>query len=715
MALRKYTNPRDLDLSPGLQDILRRNGMQAHMSMLPNGQMQLIVLGHDSPAITYNLNDRQVEDLMAWGSNYANKKAYNTFTSIVKNDFHMPDNFVSARNAFGRVAMGLHGYRMGSGEYGIPYYRPFSRSSRGWGGDFVGWTPGFHMRRIGGQPFMAGGGIMTPVRPDGRVKPGELNAGGYGFYYKGQQQLTRQDVLDNVLADGRIQPVKAAPRPVGQAIPYSEKIWEGETNGFTNEKFQEVLRSHGIIIDAEKKTLTIQSSQVPIDLRYDLTDEELQTLTVEGVGYPNGKTVEERLAVINNRIMVETPDFANPITKEMLESKNLVNLQLTEEAKKSPQIAAFYEQQERFAEQQRLLEESRLLQQEKQQRAERIAADPNAIDGLAIRDILGNRGWFQPVNNGREMVVGEIRVDKVLKEPVTVELTRQNKEISLNRPLTEAEIQALGTNAVEKENLRHASEQVVQRLATGAPFTFIMSAIINGETVTHEISQKDYEKFLALDDAHRLKLFDKLFSEVEIKHASGTSRYDDMYLGRDGHVAMLDIEGARSNYVDGAALQDFKQHKGFYREIAHGREVEVGEIRVDKEVDGKYKMTAVIDGKSITHEISQKQYDKFLAVDDYQRMKLFSKIFDEVDIKTRPGEGTNIGAAILAALVVTGEMLADPLMHHGPGPEIYKSRMPGTTYYKPGVVSPAEVAAANFENLDRPAGRDFNESRGMGI
>ena len=34
--------------------------------------------------------------------------------------------------------------------------------------------------------------------------------------------------------------------------------------------------------------------------------------------------------------------------------------------------------------------------------------------------------------------------------------------------------------------------------------------------------------------------------------------------------------------------------------------------------------------RTITHEISQKQYDKFLAVDDYHRMKLFSKIFNEV-------------------------------------------------------------------------------------
>ena len=494
MALRKYTNPRDIDLSPGLQDVLRRNGMQAHISMLPNGQMQLIVLGHDSPAITYNLNDRQVEDLMGWGSNYANKKAYNTFTSIVKNDFYMPDNFVSARNAFGRVAMGLHGYRMGSGEYGIPYYRPFSRSSRGWGGDFVGWTPGWHMRRIGGQPFMAGGDIMTPIRPDGRVKPGELNAGGYGFYYKGQQQQTRQDVLDNVISDNRIQPVKAAPRPEGQAIPYSERIWEGETNGFTNEKFQEVLKSHGIIIDAEKKTLTIQSSQVPIDLRYDLTDEELQTLTVEGIGYPNGKTVEERLAVINNRIMNETPDFVNPITKEMLESKDLVNLELTEEAKNSPQIAAFYEQQERFAEQQRLIEESRQLQQEKQQRAERITADPNAIDGLAIRDILGNRGWFQPVNNGREMVVGEIRVMQIpkLDNPSLTndQIWEKNKE---NIP----DIENFKEEQLNAD--RQASDKTANFLRENQG-KYMMSAVINGETVTHEISKKDYDKFLALTE-----------------------------------------------------------------------------------------------------------------------------------------------------------------------------------------------------------------------
>ena len=64
-------------------------------------------------------------------------------------------------------------------------------------------------------------------------------------------------------------------------------------------------------------------------------------------------------------------------------------------------------------------------------------------------------------------------------------------------------------------------------------------------------------------------------------------------------------------------------------------------------------MTAIINGESISHEITQKQYDKFMAVDDYHRMKLFSKVFNEVDMKSRGdgvGLGTKIGAALLPLL-----------------------------------------------------------------
>ena len=669
MAIRKYTNPRELDLSVGLQEVLRKNGMQAHISLAKDGGRELIVLGHDSPVLTYKLNEKQVENLMGWGTTYENKKAYNTFASIVKDDFYMPQNFVSASNAFGRVAMGLHGYRIGHGEYGYdarparrtPWFAPFSRQGRGWAGDFVGYAPrteGFHLRRIGDHAYRPwGGGPMVTERPDNRVKPGEMLSGGYGFYFKGHQKETPVEVLDQISIEPKIKPLEAAPRPQGQGIPYSSVITSDVY--FSNDKFQEVLKSHGIVIDEAKKTLTIQSNLSKVDLQYDLKPEELQKLMANKVSGKGGVSVDARLAIINEVI---GKDFDTKLTKDMLETKELVSLDLKPEVRQEVE-APFIAQERRIAEQQRLAE----ARAEQRRESERIERDPNAINGREIQAILGNKGWFQPVANGREMVVGEIRVDKTLNG------------------------------------------------------TYVMEAEVNGRLLAHSISAKDYQKFLDLDDAHRLKMFDKVFSEVEIKSAHGESLYqDDLYLAHDGqsivHQKEVDIQNATSNRVDGAALLEFNERKGFYRERAHGREVEVGNIQVDPTANGKYKMTAVINGQTISHEITQKQYDKFLAVDDYHRMQLFSKIFNEVDIKTRPGEGHNLGAALLAALVVGGEVMRDGLsVPHEPRPEIYETRT-GPVYHKAGVVSPADVAAANFRseeaNLGVP-GPDEGIRRGM--
>jgi hypothetical protein len=671
MAIRKYTNPRAVDLSPGLQDVLRKNGMQAHISFGRDGGPELIVLGHDSPVLTYKLNDKQVQDLMGWGSAYENKKAYNTFTSIVRNDFQMPDNFVSASNAFGKVAMGLHGYRIGHGEYGydargprIPFFAPFSRHGRGWAGDFLGFTPrheGFHLRRIGDHAYSPYGGPVVPERPDGRIKPGELRSGGYGFYYKGQQRETSVDVLDRIAIEPKLKPLEAAPRPQGQGIPFSQAIDANSevTNAFSKDKFLEVMASHGIVIDEQKKTLTIQSNLSKVDLQYDLTPEELQKLTAASLKGANGVSLDDRLAVINDVIK---KDFDTPVTKDMLETKELVSLDLKPEVRAEVE-APFIEQERRMEEQRRLAE----ARAERDAIEQRIEQDPNAISGRQIQAILGNKGWFQPVDHGREMYVGEIRVDKT---------------------------------------------------AAGA---YVMTAEINGRLLAHTISEKQFNKFLDLDDAHRLKMFDDVFKEVEIKSAHGRSLYDDdMYLAHDGQTVVtgqnIDIAHATTNSVDGAALQEFNEKKGFYRERANGREVEVGNISVDPMENGKYKMTAVINGQAISHEITQKQYDKFLAVDDYHRMQLFSKIFDEVDMKTRPGQGTNIGAAILAALVVTGEVMSEGLGRlPRPRPELYESRMPPTVYTKEGVVNAADIAAANFRSQEANMGPAPEEHMGRGL
>ena len=87
-----------MDLQPEMQNILMRNGMQAHIVSDGTGY-RLVVQGHDSPLLTYAITERQMLALTDWGTNTANKKAYNVFTSIVGKDFHLPKNFVHARNA----------------------------------------------------------------------------------------------------------------------------------------------------------------------------------------------------------------------------------------------------------------------------------------------------------------------------------------------------------------------------------------------------------------------------------------------------------------------------------------------------------------------------------------------------------------------------------------------------------------------------------------
>ncbi|MDD2298040.1 MAG: hypothetical protein PHU69_00210 [Fermentimonas sp.] len=525
MAIRTHTNPRIADLQPEMRDLLMRNGMQAHI--VPAGEgYQLVVQGHDSPLLRYPISKQQFSALTDWGTNHANKKAYNTFTEIVKNDFELPRNFVHARNANGRVAMGLHGYRIGIREYG--------RVGRyGMPPPFLGWTPrqqeGYHLRRVGGRLFYAGT-PMVAERPDGRMKPGELQSGGYGFYYKGHPQQqpaqpVRQDVLQELQAV--ITPMVGKPRSEEPAKPYKELITSPVY--FSNEKWQECLSSHGILVDKEEKTLTIQSEQVHADMVYDITDAELSALTSNSIEeYP----IERRLELLNTVIQ---EDFADKITMDSLNHTERIGITL----------------------------------------------HPEVEQDLAAR---------------------------------------QQQEQDLLLPL-------------ESDNslAPHSAEQTV--------------------------------------------------------------------LQEDESIIREPQEGA---LIDGRDLPYLHESKGWYREGEHGREVEVEAIAVQPaEAEGEYRMTAIINGEAITHEISQKQYDKFLAVDDYHRMKLFSKVFNEVDMKTRPEIRSNLGAKIFAALAA-GTVVASDLahsIHHHSCPELYGEHFchAPRPYFKPGVDSPRDVAARNFE------------------
>lgn len=466
MSIRSNSLPVGGDLSPELQEILRHNGMQAHIIRQGEGY-QLAVQGHDSPLLTYSITAQQMRDLVDWGTNSANKKAYNTFAALVSNDFYMPRNFVHARNANGRVAMGLHGYRIGVGEYGrLPWDRRCAHMMMDpYHGRFLGWTPrnqeGFHMRRVGGAMFMQGAPLV-PERPDGRMKPGEMQNGGYGFYYKGGQQNMVQQPSQDVLSDLQsvIPPVEVRPRSTEPAKPYNELITSKVY--FSNEKWQECIASHGIVIDPTGKTLTVQSTATRQDFVYDLTDEELRKLTSNSI---KEVPVQNRIDLINNVIK---NDFQDKLTMDMLNSKEQIGLKLT------PEVEA-----ELNSRQQIVIDQSQPLVYDDQTIIEPEDRSVAHVDGNSLYEINEGKGWFREGKHGREVQVDDIKV-----EPV-----RDDK------------------GEIQKDEKGNA--------------LFRMTAVINGESISHEITQKQYDKFMAIDDYHRMKLFSHIFSEVDMKNVPG--------------------------------------------------------------------------------------------------------------------------------------------------------------------------------------------------
>lgn len=642
------------DLTDELKRILYENGMKANIRQDASGNNYLVVRTADMVAEkSYKLNDDQLNKLTALGGGPLTEKAYNQLVDIVRKDFSVPPTFTNAQAAGVRdVVTGLHGYRNPIRErdfmMGENPYRPIFA------------TPPY-MRSV--EPS------FVRERKDGRMMPGELKSGAYGFKYKGENigvtPPTRQS---------QPQVLVPAPRPEGLAKPLSKTVNMTSPMYFDKNSFLEVLRSHGIVIDQNKKTMTIQSSETRRDVTYDLHDEEIKKLTAARLvsnGKEKGYSIDNRLNVINNVIK---KDFDGKVTKEQLESKNLINIALKPEVKAIVE-KDFIEQDRRneAIREQKAWENTINVAREKEiQRIEkesrRINQDNHAVNGRDIGRLITGMGFFTAAAHGREVVVGEIRVD-------------------------------------EKQDGSYA-----------------MKAMINGEwSKEHSLTASQYNLFLAHDDKTRLKDFEKVFSkEISIKKAEPLQIDQDVIVV-DGKTIMttedVKIAHSKEQSVDGRDLGFINNRKGFYVDVDNGREVDVQKINVERVREGSYKMTAVIGGRSEKLEatISERDFNKFLAQDDYHRMKMFAKLFPEADIKTRPEYKTNIGEKILAALTVARDVVMSSPMVSRQMPEIYESRNihESVMVSKTGSMSP-EMAAANYENLSKEEpGQE--QSRGMGI
>lgn len=537
MSIRSEAMPYRAGVSGNLQELLRKNGMTAQIA-LEGDRFALYVQGHDSPMLRYDITELQMRALADGGTNYSNKKAYQTFNNIVSKDFDLPSSFVAARNVNSRVAMGLHGYRERVEDYGRGmgfYARPHA-----FGPGFLGWSPaqqpGFHLRRVGGVAMMANPMVME--HRYGRIRPGELKSGSYGYYYKGGQQQTPARTIDPMeQLKVSFPPIETKPRSTEPAIAYKDVI--NSPVYFTNEKWQEVLSSHGIVIDDKDRTMTIQSAATEHDIKVNLTNEQYIKLTDNSL---KSTSIQARLDIIN---AVMANDFDGKVTMDMLNSKERIKVPL------KPDVAAQLNQ----------LENQRIAEQYHHDEPEVIkdwhvapTTDPNKgyVDGKALSEMNERKGWFREGQYGREVSVGDIWVEKIPSAQAVREAQMEKDASDHALKTVAANINAMtGEEKFNNDNVNMKSiadaldkltpeqknnldkvyaetyndklkelkdnQPKVENKKQDQKTTYRMSAVINGEVITHEISQKQYDRFMAVDDYQRQRMMSKVFKEVDMK------------------------------------------------------------------------------------------------------------------------------------------------------------------------------------------------------
>lgn len=477
-------------------------------------------------------------------------------------------------------------------------------------------------------------------------------------------QRKASGILDAALADMSVkvvaQPLHPEPRPKGLATPLSRAITSEVY--FTKDAWQKILAEHGIIINDKARDpderLVIKAEGVRVSLAYRLSDDDLQKILAAKVSGKDGVSMEERIRILNAAI---GHDFQEKITLQHLESKDYISIRMKEECQKEAERC--------FAEQDRQarLEQARLAEKDRREKEDlRIRFDRHAENGRELALFMPGMMFRAPVMHGREVFVGEIRAD---------------------------------------------------RRADGK---YVMTAEINGQRISREITEARYHQFIQQDAKKRFGIFENVFRDmVAIKHGTVTKVGSSVYMDRNGNIyteEQLANMTARSGRTDGRELQYANDKKAFYREGTHRQqEIDVRDIAAQQDREGKYKLTAVVDGHRLSYDITEKQFARFQAMDDYHRMKLLAKVAPDIELRTRPGRGFNAGAFLAAGAVAGLEMVAGiSMMRNRPAPAVFvESHGPAVPAYgKPGVIHPQEVADRIFaQHVEQ---NDIGEGMGRG-
>ena len=511
---------RRLLINTQIKDALRRQNFDADVFQGEDGKFRLDVWdGSRGNTYSYNITEEQARLFTHQQNNgYGGyrDKAWRTMALIMRNDFKDLPLSYSQLNNYGTMinnrdmTYAQANYRNMTMRGGI-FRRP---GPFGGGPDMRGWDP---------HHFGWGRGMAPPLFGIVHTRP-------YSYGYGGE--VYGDDVYENrpgavKPGTGRITPKENSDRAVqsqrptvnatvvrrreerlepqnGEAIPLSESVKDGK---FDEEKFLQVLSSHGITLknNMYKPTLEVYSAKEGGKITYEISREQAGRLLARD---PDQKdfSIQDRLDTINEII---AGDWEEKVTKETLESKDPLALTATVSAKDVLKNVREENMRQDLAFGAEMGTRNQLGAVQKvsgarvDERSGRFSGVVDGklyqgamVDGGKLEELKATKSFYTSERHGREVQVGTVFVSKITTLP-------QERENNPSQEESEA-------------NLKGTENQQEQTPKAGK-INYTMTAMIDGQEVTRSINASTYEKFMAVDDYHRLKMFDKVFDEVDMK------------------------------------------------------------------------------------------------------------------------------------------------------------------------------------------------------
>ena len=361
-----------MDLQPEMRNnMLMRNGLQAHVALDGSGY-RLIVQGHNSPLLVYPISERQMLALTDWNQ-------YGQQESLQRAHEHRGQRLLYAQELLSMPAMPT-----GVWLWGCTATASASASTVAWDG----WecprrsSAGRHATSglapaQGRRPTVLSGPSIVPERPDRRMKPGELQSGGYGFYYKG---INRRNPYSNGTfcrtcrrSSRRWSAVRAA--GTGTVVQGAYSL----SGLFFQREIEECLCLARSCRGCGKADADCAVGKRPADMVYDLTEKGSEDT---GCRTHRGTTRRKTSELLNGIIGA---DFSDKVTMEALNSDQRIAIGL------HPEVQQDLEQRQR-QEQEAFMPVETSLQQQEESIQGYVGA---AVDGRDLQFLNENKGWYR--------------------------------------------------------------------------------------------------------------------------------------------------------------------------------------------------------------------------------------------------------------------------------------------------------------------------------